>query len=300
MKNFITIGTMDGVHIGHAAIIAELACQARNSGMKSLVLFLDFPPKAVLSGHMAQSMLTLPCERRELILRAGADNAVELNFSADLAAVTHTEFFNTLLAKYKMGGLIIGRDFAFGRERRGHLDFLRAACAQHKIPLEIMDFCRAGGHKVSSSVIRRMIADGQVESAARLLGRNYSVSGIVVRGMGLGRKLGFPTANVDTGPLKILPRGVYAVRANVEGDSRVYSAMANVGFRPTVNTTDGAVPLTEVHLLDFSKDIYGRALTVEFIARLRHEKKFRDVGELVAAIRTDVKSARAALAESNI
>lgn len=288
---------MDGVHLGHLAVLAELARLARRHGMKSLALFLDFPPRAVLSGVTDQCMLTLPEERRELILAAGADSAVCLNFSNQFAAVKHTDFFETLLKDYNMGGLLIGRDFAFGRERRGHLDFLRAACAAHAVPLEIMDFKRAEGHKISSSVIRNMLAEGHVEHAARLLGRYYSVSGTVVRGMGLGRKLGFPTANVDSGRYKILPRGVYAVRVRVPGDARVHGGMANVGFRPTVNTLYGNIPLTEVNILDFTRDIYGRRITVEFVARLRHEKKFKDVRELVAALDADVAAARAVLAE---
>ncbi|MDD4005074.1 MAG: riboflavin biosynthesis protein RibF [Elusimicrobiaceae bacterium] len=298
MKNFITIGTMDGVHLGHAAVIAELARLARAHSMKSLVLFLDCPPKAVLSGDTGQSMITLPAQRRELILRAGADRAECLEFSARFASVSHGEFFETLVAEYQMGGLLIGRDFAFGRERLGHLDFLRAACARRDIPLRIMDFRRADGHKISSSIIRKLLVEGHVEHAARLLGRCYSVGGTVVRGKGLGRRLGFPTANLDAGRFKILPRGVYAVRVALEGCGRVYGGMANVGFRPTVNTLSGALPLVEVHILDFSGDLYGQNISVEFVTRLRHEKKFKDVAELSAALAADVEAARSALAET--
>ncbi|MFA6583476.1 MAG: FAD synthetase family protein, partial [Elusimicrobiaceae bacterium] len=176
MKNFVTVGTMDGVHRGHAFIIGELARLARDARMKSLVLFFDYPPKAVLRGALFQSMITTPDERRALILKAGADKAECEHFTPELAVRSHEYFFSLLLSKYNMGGLLIGKDFAFGKDRMGHLDFLRAQCLAHGIPLVIDDFCREDGHKISSSVIRKLLSEGHVGAATRFLGRPYNLS----------------------------------------------------------------------------------------------------------------------------
>ena len=287
MKNFVTVGTFDGVHLGHRQILRALADEARELGMKSLAAYFPVPPRAVLTGKISQNLLTLPEEREALIKACGVDAAVGLEFSPALARIGHEKFFQEIvLARLHAGGILAGQDFAFGNGRGGHVHWLRDACARAGVALSVVNFVKSGGHKVSSSGIRQLLHEGNVSAAAALLGRNYTVRGVVVRGEGLGRKLGFPTANIDAGVQKIMPLGVFAVRARLDGQEM--TGVANVGFRPTVNTIHTGIPLCEVHLLDFSRDIYGRELEVEFVSKIRGEARFDGLQSLVTAINADI------------
>lgn len=291
MKKFITIGTFDGVHLGHQQMLSALVREAGEVGLQSLVAYFPVPPKAVLSGKTAQTLLTLPDERQRLLFSCGVDHALPLEFTRTLARMSPEDFFRSVIVgKLHAGGILAGQDFAFGHNRDGHISWLRARCAREAIVLAVPPFVKAGGHKISSSGLRALLHGGDVACAAALMGRNYCVRGTVIRGEGLGRKLGFPTANLDAGPLKLLPRGVFAVRARAAGGE--YRGVANVGLRPTVCARRAGLPLCEVHLLDFSGDIYGQQLEVEFAAFLRGEAKFNGLGELTAAIRADIAAVR--------
>jgi len=291
MKNFITVGTFDGVHLGHREILRALAREAGELGLKSCAAYFPVPPKAVLSGKTAQSMLTLPAERERLIFNCGVDHAAPVEFTKELANESPEKFFaEVIIGKLHAGGLLAGQDFAFGKNRAGHVNWLRQKCAEKNISLAVMHFVKSGGHKISSSAIRAFLHAGKVSEAAALLGRNYTAKGMVIKGEGVGRKLGFPTANLAVDERKILPRGVFDARARLDG--REFCAVANVGFRPTVNPVHAAAPLCEVHILDFSRDIYGMELEVEFISLLRGETRFNSVAELTAAIRADIAAVR--------
>jgi len=288
---FIALGTFDGVHRGHQTMLADLTDLSTVYRIPSLVLFFPVPPRAALSGNTVMSMITLPEERAALISACGVDRVSQIEFTGRISSMGHEEFFSdVLLSRYRMKGLLVGKDFAFGRNRAGHIDYMRRACSEAGIPLFVHPFVKEGGHKISSSVIRGLLREGRVEEASRLLGRRYAISGKVVRGEGLGRKLGFPTANLDCGTLKILPRGVFAVNARL--GERSFRAVANVGFRPTVNTIHAEVPLMEVHMLGFDEMIYGRMLDIEFLSRIRGEKRFHGVEELSAQVREDMRRAR--------
>jgi riboflavin kinase/FMN adenylyltransferase len=292
-KNFVTVGTFDGVHLGHACILRALSDEAKELGMKSLAAYFPIPPRAVLTDHKAQNLLTLPAEREALIKACGVDCAVPLEFSAALAKMKREDFFKTvLLGKLNAGGILAGQDFAFGHGREGHVHWLREACDKAGVALSVLNFVKECGHKISSSAIRELLRSGDVAAAAAMLGRNYAVRGTVVRGEGLGRKLGFPTANIDAGTQKIMPLGVFAVRARVAGSADTYTGVANVGFRPTVNTIHTGIPLCEVHLLDFSRDIYGKIMEVEFASKIRGELRFTGLEALVAAINSDINWVR--------
>ncbi|MCX5782988.1 MAG: riboflavin biosynthesis protein RibF [Elusimicrobia bacterium] len=291
--NFIAAGTFDGVHKGHAQILRELVKSARTGGMESLVLYFTFPPKASISGQTKQTLITLPSEREKLLRSFGIGGVKKLDFNV-LGEMSAEKFFTrVMLKKYKMGGILAGQDFAFGKNREGHLDFLRRECARHGIKLKILPFIKCHKHKISSSVIRLLLHEGHVETAAQLLGRPYLISGKVVRGAGLGRKLGFPTANLNVDPRKILPRGVFAVKVRL--NKKTYNAVANIGFRPTINPIHKDLPLVEVHLLNFSADIYGQTLAIEFISKIRGEKKFPNLDSLKKNIARDIHRAIASL-----
>jgi len=255
MLNFLTIGTYDGVHLGHRRIILAAVCEALRRGMRSRVVYFPVPPKFFFSGEAGNCLITLPGERERLILGLRPDSVEALPFDAALSSMDAADFFREMvLGRFAAGGLCVGPDFAVGRGREGHLAFLRSASREAGIAFRSMPFATRGGHKISSSLIRAHLRAGAVQEANACLGWNYSVSGPVIKGAGLGRKLGFPTANIGADPAKILPPGIFAARVKVEHES--FNAVLSVGRRPTVNTLGGRMIL-EAHLLDFSRMIYG-------------------------------------------
>jgi riboflavin kinase/FMN adenylyltransferase len=290
MLNFLAIGTYDGVHLGHRKIIRAAVREALKRGMKSRVVYFPFPPKFFFSGEKENCLITLPEEREELIAALFPDAVESLAFNAPLASMSADDFFSGVVLKgYKAGGLCVGPDFAVGQGREGHLDFLRAASREAGIAFKTVAFARRGGHKISSSLIRAHLRAGAVEEANRCLGWEYGAGGPVIKGAGLGRKLGFPTANIGVDPAKILPPGIFAARVKVGRET--FNAVLSVGRRPTVNTLNGKMIL-EAHILDFSRMIYGRQLRVTFLKHLRPERKFHSVESLVAHIRQDITAAR--------
>ncbi|HNW45016.1 MAG TPA: riboflavin biosynthesis protein RibF [Elusimicrobiales bacterium] len=290
MLNFLAIGTYDGVHLGHRRMIRAAMREALKRGLRSRIVYFPQPPKFFFSREAENCLITLPEEREKLISALRPDSVEALEFNSQLAAMSAGDFFSqVVLGSFRAGGLCVGPDFAVGRGREGHLDFLRKACAAAGIFFRTVAFARRGGHKISSSLIRAHLRAGAVEEANRCLGWAYSVSGAVVRGAGLGRKLGFRTANVGAHPSKILPPGIFAARVKVDGES--YNAVLNVGRRPTVDTLDSKLIL-EAHILDFSRMIYGKKLETTFLKHLRPERKFHSRESLVRHIQADIAAAR--------
>ncbi len=294
-KNFITIGTFDGVHIGHRYLFGRLESLSVRHLQKPLVLYFPLPPKTLLGEHPEMTVLSTPEEKHRLLKDLGLQ-AHALDF-AQCRNLEPEDFFNrVLLQTYQMGGLLVGQDFAFGKDRRGDVSFLREACAKHQIPFEVASFYQINGKKVSSSLIRKALALGDIETANDLLNRPYELTGTVIKGHKLGRKLGFPTANLDTGLYKILPLGVFAVKVRV--GRRYYDGFCNIGFRPTVNTIHSCLPLVEVNIFDFHQSIYGRKITIWFAGKLRDETKFNGLDALVAQLKKDRQTAREMLAQN--
>ena len=290
MHNFLTIGTYDGVHLGHRRIIRTAVREALRRGMKSRVVYFPRPPKFFFSGEAVNCLITLPEEREKLIKGLGAAAVESLNFSPALSSMSADEFFSrVVLVKYNAGGLCVGPDFAVGRGREGHLDYLRGASAGAGIAFKAVNFARRGGHKISSSLIRAHLHAGAVEEANRCLGWTYSVSGPVIKGAGLGRKLGYPTANIGAHPFKILPPGIFA--AHVKVGRETFNAVLSVGTRPTVGTLGGKMIL-EAHILDFSRMIYGKTIEVSFLKHIRPERKFHSLESLITHIKSDISAAR--------
>lgn len=288
-KNFITVGTFDGVHTGHRFLFNRLDVLAVEHLQKPLILYFPYPPKTLLSPRPEMTVLTTPQEKKALLAQTSDAKAALLDFDACRQMSPEAFFENILLKEYNMGGLLVGKDFAFGKDRAGHTDFLRHMCARHQMPFEVSEFFTAAGHKVSSSLIRKTLAEGHIPAANALLGYPYALSGKVIVGNKLGRKLGFPTANLDTGIYKILPLGVFAVKVNVGRET--YDGFCNIGFRPTVNTIQANIPLVEVHIFNFNKSIYGRTITVHFVEKLRDEKKFDGLNALIAQLTEDKQTA---------
>ena len=290
MSVFLTIGTYDGVHLGHQKIIRTIIRDSLKRGMDSALAYFPLPPKFFFSGETANCLITLPEEREERVRSLRVENITEVPFNAVLAQMSAEKFFNDIILKaHDAAGLCVGQDFGFGHNRGGNTEFLRKHCAAAGIRFKAMSFVTFGGHKISSSLIRTSLRNGRVEEANKCLGWNYIVSGKVVKGAGIGRRLGFPTANIDAHPAKILPPGIFA--AKVRLDKGIFYGVLNVGRRPTVNGLDGRL-LLEAHILDFDRDIYGHILQVEFLRHLRSEKKFNSREALQRQILEDIRIAR--------
>ncbi len=290
----LTIGNFDGAHLGHRAMLDRLVAKARELKLPSCVLTFEPHPREFFTPMAAPARLTRLREKLELIAEAGVDRAHVLRFGARLAALAADRFIEEVLARgLGTRWLLVGRDFRFGAKRSGDFAMLESAAARHGFGVEamqdVMDSENAAGERISSSSVRAALAAGDLAGAARLLGRDYSMSGRVAHGEKLGRALGFPTANI------VLRRepplaGVFAVEAELEETHAVLRGVASVGRRPTVK--ENAAPLLEVHLFDWRGDLYGRHLRVKFLQKLREEEKYDGLDALRAAIARDAAQAR--------
>ena len=284
----VTVGAFDGLHVGHQRIIKELIRHAHETGRLSAVVTFHPHPRAVLRPWLSPKVLTTPGEKAVLLAQMGLDLLVFVKFTHELARMPAREFVRLLRERLQMEELWVGHDFALGRGREGDVPALQAMGQQLGFEVWVVNPVTVDGRAVSSTEVRELLATGQVDEARRLLGRPYSLAGEVVSGARRGRCLGFPTANLAVRPERAVPPdGVYAVYALI-GDERL-PAVANIGERPSFNTGQRAI---EVHILDYSGDLYGRDLAIEFIKRLRPEQRFGDVCQLVEQISRDIEQAR--------
>ena len=291
-RSVLTTGTFDGVHLGHQKILGYLVRRAREIGGVPTVVSFDPHPRQVLGGERVPLLTTLD-ERATLLAAHGVERFVVLPFTRDLSLLEPRAYVeDVLIGQVGLREIVIGYDHRFGRARAGGRETLEQIGAERGFSVDVIPEISEHGATVSSTRVRELLArDGDAASAAALLGRPYSISGTVVRGAGRGRTLGFPTANIRVGdPRKLVPRvGVYAVWADL-GDGSRRGGMLNVGRRPTFET-DGALSI-EAHLFDVAADLYGRTVTLEVVARLRDERSFGGVEELVEQLRTDEVDAR--------
>jgi len=291
----LTIGNFDGVHRGHRAMLDRVVAKTRELALPCMVLTCEPHPREFFSPSAAPARLSRLREKLELIAEAGIQRTHVLRFGAQLAALAADRFIEDVLVRgLGMRWLLVGRDFRFGARRAGDFALLESAAARLGFGLEAMPEVLHGGERVSSSGVRAALAAGDLARARQLLGRAYSMSGRVAHGEKLGRTLGFPTANIV---LRRRPplAGIFAVEAELEetriGETRnVLRGVASVGRRPTVK--ENAPPLLEVHLFDWSGDLYGRHLRVKFLAKLRDEKKYDGLDALRSAIARDVAQAK--------
>ena len=293
----VTIGVFDGLHLGHRAILDRALDRARARGARCVVISFDPHPDVVLSrsGFHSPPPLTPQGEKRARIAALGVDAFQVLPFTRELASLEPEAFVDQhLVAPHAPFALVVGEGFALGRRRAGTVDRLREIGATRGFEVEAVPLVVMDGGPVSSTRIRALLAEGRVAEAARLLGRRYCIAGTVVTGDGRGRQLGFPTANLRLDEERTLPAdGIYAVMARPGGDAEFHPAAMSIGMRPTF---DGHVRTLEVHLLDWSGDLVGRALEVEFVDWLRPELRFENAGALIAAMDRDVAETRRRLA----
>ncbi len=288
----LTIGNFDGVHRGHMALLAATQSESAARGAQSTLLTFDPHPRCVLDpAHCPQSLTTVG-EKQAVLAASGLDRLVVLPFTRTVSAWGAEQFCDMLREAFDLTALVVGHDFALGHKRQGDLGFLRAYGERHGFPVIVVDAVRVDGEPVSSSRIRALLADGDVRQATALLGRQHFMDAIVEHGEQVGRHLGFPTANLSIGVTKCLPApGVYAMWVRVDGGW--HAAATNVGYRPTF----GGDRLTvEAFLLDFSGDLYEREVRAVFVERLREERAYPEVAELVAQIERDVGEVRRLMA----
>lgn len=291
---WMTIGSFDGVHQGHQFLISQLVQTAHQSGGLAMALTFQPHPAEVLRGLNTPYYLTTHEEKLELLGQLGLDAVITLQFTRELAALTAREFMQHVIDAVHLRCLQVGKGFALGKDRVGDLDYLTSLGEELGYCMISLPNLELDGAKISSSQIRALLQQGDVSAANTLLGRNYSVAGEVIHGEGRGRLLGFPTANIQAPFRRLLPdRGVYACLVTLDGHQ--YKAVTNIGLRPTF-TEGQASSRMETHILDYSGDLYHRNIRVEFIKRLRAEKKFGSVQELMAQVQTDIRSAREEMA----
>lgn len=297
----LTIGTFDGVHLGHRSIIRELLNVARGSGERSVVLTFDPHPQQVLRRTGEGVPILTPIERKgELLEELGIDILGVIPFNREFAATPWREFVDRLVDQIGLAHMVVGHDHAFGKGREGNAERLREYGAERGFTFTQIGPLLVDGSPISSTRIRKAVASGYVETGARLLGRPYRLSGRIVRGDQRGRELGFPTANLEPfDPDQLVPgSGVYATRMVIPGESEggprgLVPGMTNIGLRPTF--TDGSRQTIETHLFDFSDELYDRTVSIEFVKLLRFEKKFDSKESFLEQLGRDREEARSAL-----
>ena len=287
-ETVLTIGVFDGVHLGHKALLSEIKAQAKQSDSLSCVVTFRYHPDELLSPNKSLPYLTSLNQRVKLLKAEGIDLVVMLTFNTELAALEARDFINLLKKHLKMRGLVVGPDFALGKGRQGNIEYLRQVGQEMGFTVTTVPPVQVNRETVSSTAIRHALADGNMKRVENFAGRYFSFTGKVVQGEQRGRKLGFPTANLDVHPRQALPPfGIYATLAHIGG--KTYQSVTNIGIRPTF--TEGRRTI-EVYILDFDKDIYGKELKVDFIEKLRDEKKFSSADELIKQMAEDVKQGR--------
>jgi len=295
-ETVVTVGTFDGIHLGHHAVLASLVRYAADTGLTPLVVSFEPHPLEVLNPAAAPRLLAPGDERLEVLAATGLTHAAILPFTPLLARYSAEDFVNLVLRpRFRMRGLLIGYDHGFGRGRSGDVDTLRTLGAARGFDVAVVPpVVTRGGDAISSSAIRRAVEQGHLDRAAEMLGRRYAAAGTVVSGARRGRLLGYPTLNVEPHSSRKLlpPAGVYAV--NVQTPRGAYGAMTNLGPRPTFG--EHTISL-EAHLFDADEDFYGARVRVEFVKRLRDTIRFPSADALVAQLAHDEREARRALTE---
>ncbi len=291
-----TLGNFDGVHLGHRELFRRLVKAARKLNCPSVVCTFDPHPLKFLAPDKAPPLLNTPPEKRRLIAASHVDYLIEIPFTHAFAAMPPEQFIDEILIeRLNVQHLFVGYDYAFGKGRRGTAGFLRDYGKTRNIDVHVLQPVGADGRPYSSTRIRNMVAAGDVSGVVALLGRQYNLEGQVVPGEQRGRKMGFPTANLLTEKELVPAPGVYVVK--VRHGLQEYGGVVNLGLRPTF---DGKHATIEVHLLDYTGDLYGENVRIYFIERLRDELKFPTPEALSDAIAADVLNARQVLQDARV
>ena len=287
---FLAIGVFDGVHRGHQAVISTSADHAATSNGTPVVVTFDPHPEKVLRPQAAPHLLSATQHKIALIRALGVEHLLIITFDKQFAATEPEDFVQKLVIHSKpLREICVGHEWSFGKNRRGNLDLLKKLGAKFNFDVVGIPPVKIKGAVVSSTAIRQAIEKGDLAKAAEMLGREYTILGTVTRGDNLGKKIGFPTANLSAHSEQFPPNGVYVAEARIDGE--LYRGVINLGIRPTVSSGKSERVL-EIHLFDFSRDIYGHDVEVRFLKFLRPEKKLANLDALVQQIRQDVERAR--------
>ena len=285
----VTIGVFDGVHLGHKHLVSTLCEEARNKDLAAVALTFNPHPRTVIRPGIAMTYLTSLEERVEQLQALGLDAVGILPFTSELAQLSPSDFLALLVDELQMRLLMVGPDFALGRNRAGTIGVMRQVGKELGFEVEVAPLLAEDGEKVGSSAIRQALAEGDVLRVAKLLGRPFSLRGPVVEGDRRGRTLGFPTANIAIGLDRALPAyGVYVTRAYVR--ETAYESCTSIGIRPTFDVEPR--PTVETFILDFDEDIYGQEMKIDLLERLRGELRFESVDDLVAQMHNDIVQTR--------
>ncbi len=287
-RSVVTIGSFDGVHLGHQAILEQVCQRAEALDISSVAVTFEPQPREYFSPQQAPARLMRMREKIQSLLHFGMHYVVCLQFNSKLRELTAEQFVQQVLVDgLATKQLIVGDDFRFGCDRSGDFSTLVNIGKTRDFQVWDTPTLVVDGERVSSTRVRECLERGDFQQVTRLLGRPFAISGRVFHGQHLGRELGFPTANVQLNRYRAPLSGVYAVLVQVEGSAAQYRGAANVGVRPTVG--DLIRPILEVHLLDFDQNLYGRRINVEFLYNIRDEQKFTSVDHLVSNIRVDIE-----------
>jgi riboflavin kinase / FMN adenylyltransferase len=291
---FLAIGVFDGVHLGHQSVISTSTSHAESARGTPVVVTFDPHPLKVLRPHDAPHLLTATQHKIAFIRDLGVRHLLVIKFDKAFAATAPEDFIEQLVTHSRpLREICVGHEWSFGKDRRGNLDLLKKLGAQFDFHVVAIPPVKVDGAVVSSTAIRRAVEKGDLPTAAAMLGRDYTVLGTVVAGGKIGKKLGYPTANLSAHSEQFPPNGVYFAEATLEG--ALYPGVVNLGYRPTVSSGKPERVL-EIYLLDFDRDIYGKDVEVRFIRFLRPEQKFDSLEALVRQIERDVRQARELLA----
>jgi riboflavin kinase/FMN adenylyltransferase len=289
----VAIGNFDGVHIGHQSVFSQAARLAREKNGTAVALTFDPHPIKLLDPERSPRFLTKLDDKSEKIGECGIDLLAIEPFTWKLADLTAEAFVETILVnKLKTRVVIVGSGFSFGQGRKGNVQTLETLGKKFGFSVEMINPIQFGGKPVSSTRIRKLVEEGDLENANRLLGRTYCLSGIVIKGKQRGNKIGFPTANIETGDLLTPACGVYACTVQVKEE--ILNGVVNVGNNPTFNRNQLVI---EAHIFDFNKQLYGEEIKIGFVERIRSEKAFPNVDALTSQIQKDIQTAKTILAE---
>jgi riboflavin kinase/FMN adenylyltransferase len=290
-KSVLTLGNFDGLHVGHQELVRMVIRRAREAGALSMVVTFRPHPLKVLAPEKCPPLISIYEEKIRLFERLGIDVLVKIPFTLHFSEMSPRDFVKTVLCDL-LGAeeIFVGYNYRFGRGREGTVRILREMGEEFGFRVTEIEQVSLNGEVISSTKIRLLLGDGEVEHAARLLGRPYAITGVVIKGDGRGKSLGFPTANIASKHAIVPSSGVYAVKLFVR--DRYYDGVVNIGFRPTFDTRTMAI---EAHVFDFNEDLYGEEMTIYFIKKMREEIKFGDSAALIRQIGKDIEESRQVL-----
>ena len=286
----LTIGNFDGVHIGHRQLLKKIKSDCHAKDLKFVVVTFTPHPQKILHPEKEHFLISSYDQRRELLKKSGVEFLIEISFDRDFSTLSPETFLKDYLLNYPaLKTIYLGYDFAFGANKKGGHDLAKMICEQRGIEVEIQPKFEHHGHVVSSSLIREKLTSGKIAEVEAILGRPFSLEGMVVKGEGRGKKIGYPTANIQVSSDLIVPhKGVYVTRTTHKG--MTYQSVTNIGNNPTFK--NGNQLHIETHLFDFDSEIYGEMLEIEFLHKIRDERKFPTVNDLIDQIKCDVTTAR--------